>query len=83
MANINNTTESPLPIYIRLPRGNEKCRFTGLSRGHLQRLILPCEANNNSPPVESISLLRPGKNKGVRLVVLKSLLKLISNSNQQ
>ena len=60
--------------YIRLPKPGEKCAITGLSRAKLNELILPNERNHFSPPVASRSVRKPGSTRGVRLVLLESLL---------
>jgi hypothetical protein len=62
------------PQYIRLPKPGEKCPITGLSRAKLNELILPNERNHFNPPVASKSLRKPGSTRGIRLVLLESLL---------
>ena len=47
----NQTQSAGGPVYIRLPKGREKCPITGLSRAKLNELILPNERNNFSPQV--------------------------------
>ncbi|MBE7159222.1 MAG: hypothetical protein INR62_12475 [Rhodospirillales bacterium] len=54
------------------PRGHEF--YSGLRRGALNQLVLPCDKNGHKPPVASISLRKPGRVKGTRLIVLASLL---------
>jgi hypothetical protein len=66
------TGAPPLPEYIRLPRVGERCSITGMSRAILNRLIL-----GENPPVRSVSILRPGTSRGVRLVETKSLLQYL------
>ena len=66
------------PLYIPLPSGVETERFSGLKRGKINELILPCAANGFRPPVKSISLKPPGALKGKRLVVLASLLSYLA-----
>lgn len=62
------------PRYIRLPPQKTTCPYSGLSRGKLNELILPTK-RNPIPPVKSIKLPNRGKGKkGVRLVVLESLM---------
>ena len=63
-----------LPEYVPLPPSKETEFFSGLKRGVLNQLILPCSANHYRPPVKSISLRRPGCAKGKRLISLASLL---------
>lgn len=67
-----------LPRYVALPSGTETERYSGLKRGRLNFLILPCEANGFRPPVRSISLKPPGTIKGKRPIVLESLLNFLS-----
>ena len=63
-----------LPEFVPLPSGKATEFHSGLKRGALNLLILPCEANAYRPPVESVSLRRRGHAKGKRLIVLASLL---------
>lgn len=67
-----------LPRYVPLPSGTETERYSGLKRGRLNSLILPCGSNGFRPPVKSISLKPPGAVKGKRLIVLASLLSFLS-----
>lgn len=62
------------PVYIRLPKPGELCPYTGLSRAKMNELILPSERNNFRPPVASKSLRQPGQQRGVRLILLESLM---------
>lgn len=64
----------PLPIYIRLPKSGTRCHYTGLSRSALNSLILPSKENGFRPPVKSISDKKKGAVRGVRLILLESLL---------
>jgi site-specific DNA recombinase len=66
------------PVYIRLPKPGEKCPITGLSRAKLNELILPNERNHYDPPVASKSLRKAGAQKGVRLVLLESLMQYLA-----
>lgn len=72
-------TQPVLPEFVRLPKPGQTCPWTGLSRSKLNELILPCSANGHKPPVKSISLRRKGSNRGVRLIVLESLISFIKN----
>lgn len=76
-----NSNESQ-PIYIRVPRQNIKCPKTGLTRAYLNKLILPCKENNYDPPVKSVSACKKGKTKGVRLILLTSLLNYLESINK-
>ena len=79
--NTKNSNESQ-PIYIRVPRQNIKCPKTGLTRAYLNKLILPCKENNYDPPVKSVSACKKGKTKGVRLILLTSLLDYLESINK-
>ncbi len=74
---ISSPTNQPAsggPVYVRLPKPSQQCPITGLSRAKLNELILPSERNNFRPPVASKSLRKAGQQKGVRLILLESLL---------
>ena len=62
------------PEFIRLPAVGEREPYTGLARSTLNELILPCEANDNRPPVPSKVIRRKGAVRGIRLIPLESLL---------
>lgn len=62
------------PVYIRLPKPGERCPHTGMSRTTLNELILPIKRNNFCPPVASKSVRERGSTRGVRLILLESLL---------
>lgn len=68
------------PVYIRLPKSGELCPYTGLSRAKMNELILPSERNNFRPPVASKSLRQPGQQRGVRLILLESLMSYLHNA---
>ncbi len=76
-ATAGNTLTPTLPEWIRLPKPGTLCSWTGLSRSKLCELLLSCEANGHRPPVRSACLRRPGRQKGVRLIELASLLAYI------
>jgi hypothetical protein len=61
------------PEFIRLPKPGTQCQHSGLSRTHLNALVLPNLANKFNPPVRSVCLRQPGKIKGVRLIHYDSL----------
>ena len=82
MNNPSNYTTNPLslatqvavePEFIRLPRYGERDPVFGLSRGYLNTLVLPSNANGFKPPVKSCVLRKRGARTGVRLVDLNSL----------
>jgi hypothetical protein len=66
-----------IPEFVRLPRPGTRCPFTNLSRGYLNTLILPMEANGHQPPVASYALRRKGAKNGVRLISGASLVDFI------
>ena len=59
-----------VPVWIRLPRPGELEPRTGLTRGVIARLC-------NEGKVKGISLADKGKQRGVRLVSLASLLEYL------
>ena len=73
-----NTPKLYPPEFIRLPKPGQQCPYTGLSRSHLNSLILPTKANGNCPPVRSVSLRQRGATRGVRLVVFESILSYLN-----
>jgi hypothetical protein len=67
-------TEMLKPEWLRLPAPGTRCRFTGLSRGTLNELTLPCPANDHKPPVKSVVIRKRGAVRGIRLVSYDSLM---------
>lgn len=67
------------PEWIRLPSPGERCRFTGLSRGTLNELVIPCAANNEKPPVKSVVLRKRGSLRGIRLISYDSLMNYLTS----
>jgi hypothetical protein len=63
--------------FLRLPPPGQKCPITGLKRGYLNLLILPCRDNDYKPPVRSFCLRRKGSAKGVRLIDKADLIRFI------
>lgn len=61
-----------VPTFVRLPKSGTRCPWTGLSRSAICELILPARA-----PVKSVVLRRRGATRGVRLVLLSSLLRFL------
>jgi hypothetical protein len=74
---VGEVGEHQLPEFLRLPRTGTRCPITGLSRSHLNSLILPCEQNGHKPPVKSVSLRRRGALRGVRLIATHALLEYL------
>lgn len=63
--------------FLRLPPSGQKCPVTGLTRGYLNLLVLPCRENDFKPPVRSFTLRRKGRAKGVRLIDRGDLVRYI------
>ena len=80
---ISATDHVNLPEFIRLPRGGTRDPITGLSRSALNSLILPSNGNGFKPPVKSVCLRKHGAARGIRLIVLKSLLAYIHGQADQ
>lgn len=57
------------PEFVRLPKSGHRCPWTGLSRASLNELIL-----GSGAPVKSVVLRREGASRGIRLLLLSSLL---------
>lgn len=75
-----NQTHTGGPVYIRLPKPGALCPYSGLSRAKLNELVLPCERNKFKPLVASKSLRQKGAQRGIRLVLLESLMTYLSGS---
>ena len=75
-----NQLSTGAPTYIRLPKPGELCPLTGLSRAKLNELILPNSRNNYRPPVQSKSVKNPGQQRGVRLIIVESLMTYLNNN---
>lgn len=69
---VDRSAHSYLPEFIRLPRPGERCPYTGLSRTTLCELI----ANGS---IESRLVRKPGRVRGIRLIVLRSLLDYLNS----
>ena len=67
-----NLIPAILPEFIRLPRSSERCQISGLSRAGLNNLIL-----GPNPPVRSVCLRKRGALRGVRLIVVQSLIEYL------
>src|SRR6266404_2696679 len=62
------------PEFIRLPKAESRCPWTGLSRGKMNQIVLACKENGFKPPVRSVSIRQRGQNHAVRLVFFDSLI---------
>lgn len=71
---VGEVGEHQLPEFLRLPKVGKRCPITGLSRSHLNSLILPSAQNGHKPPVKSVSLRKRGAVRGVRLIPTDALL---------
>ncbi len=76
-----NQTHSGGPTYVRLPKPGTQCPYSGLSRAKLNELILPNERNGFDPPVASKSIRQKGAQRGIRLVLLESLMAYLSGKS--
>ena len=63
--------------FIPLPVTGEREKYTGLSRGRLNSLILPNQRNGYRAPVRSVSLREPGRKRGTRLIDFHSLMEYL------
>jgi hypothetical protein len=79
----DDSSSTVVPEFIRLPKPGSRDPFTGLSRSFLYELILPSEANGFKPPVRSVHLRKRGAVRGVRLIVLDSLIKYLHSKSVQ
>ena len=68
-----------LPEFVPLPPAKGVEFYSGLKRGKLNQLILPCPENGGRPPVKSVSLRQRGCLKGKRLIHLRSLLDYLAS----
>ncbi|MEZ5328342.1 MAG: hypothetical protein R3F19_25135 [Verrucomicrobiales bacterium] len=73
---INSTDSQGRPKYIRHPKAGTQCSYSD-SAAQLNQLILPSEDNDHDPPVKSVAITQPGKKRGVRMVLLSSLLEYL------
>jgi hypothetical protein len=71
------------PEFIRLPRNNRRCPYTGLSRSTLNGLILATKENGFKPTVRSLVLKKRGAIRGVRLIVYASLIDYLRSLDEQ
>lgn len=78
----NELGDSRSPRYIRLPKGGQVCPWTSLNRSSMYELITPTE-EMPTPPVKSVSLKKPGKTRGIRLIDLGSLLEYLDSRNSK
>ena len=67
------------PEFIRLPKPGMRCPWTGLSRGKMNQIVLPCKENGYKPPVRSVSIRQRGQKFAVRLVFFDSLIEYLKS----
>ena len=72
-----STATAQSPEFLRLPPTGKSCPVTGMKRGTLNILVLPCKENDYKPPVRSFTLRRKGHVKGVRLIDRADLVRYI------
>lgn len=68
-------TDSKQPAFICMPKHGYTCKLTGLSRPELLEMTVPCERNNNLPPVHSVVFNNRGRS--IRLINTNSLLRYL------
>lgn len=67
-----------------MPQNNTCCPFTGLKRGMLYNLCVPCKANSWKPPVQSKVIKgKTAQRKGARLINKASLLAYIESVDSE
>jgi len=66
------------PEFIRLPKKGKRCPLTGLSRSALYELIA-----GENPVVMSKSIVKPGRSRGTRLIVVSSLLNWVHQADSR
>lgn len=66
------TSPAAAPYAFRLPKAKSTDPYFGGARGWWNARILPCEANNFSPPVKSFVDKAPGARRGVRFILFES-----------
>jgi len=62
------------PEFLRFPKGNNPCPYTGMSRSGLYNLCVPCKANKFRPAVPGKCLRQPGNLTGVWLIPFAELI---------
>ncbi len=67
----NSVMPPTQPIFLRMPHGSDRCPHSGMARGALHDLTVPCLRNGFRPPVIS-HLVGQGRRK-VRLICFDSL----------
>ncbi|MDG2169591.1 MAG: hypothetical protein P8L44_16895 [Opitutales bacterium] len=68
---------SAMVEFIPLPSTGEREKYTGLTRGRLNALVLPNRNNDYRAPVRSVSLKELGKARGTRLIDFNSLMEYL------
>ena len=66
------------PDFIRLPADGEHCPHTGMKRGSMRNLCVPCKANGFKPKVPGKCLRQPGNLRGIWLIPYAALVEFIS-----
>jgi hypothetical protein len=66
---MRNTTFITQPEFVRVPRVGERCPVCSLPRTKMNQLI-----QGPNAPVKSVVVRQRGTNRGIRLVVVESLL---------
>jgi len=60
--------------WIRLPKDQEKCPYTGLSRSTLNEILTETDPLTGEKLVKSLVKIKPGAKRGIKLINLESVL---------
>ncbi len=60
--------------WIRLPKDQERCPLTGLSRASLNQILSETDPETGEKLVESFTKSQPGARRGIKLINRRSLL---------
>lgn len=66
-----------VPPFIRLPKRNKFCPYTGLSRSSITHLVVPCRRNDFKPPVEAVPSKQPNSKRGIWLIPSERLFRFL------
>lgn len=71
---IKKQKRTVVPEWSFVPRRDEHCLYSGLSRRSILLLVIPSKSNDFTPPVKSVMVRLTGNIRGRRLVSIPSLL---------
>lgn len=79
MSQTKSRNAPSLPEYVHLPKMGEREYYSQLSRSTMDRLVRPQECNGFKPPVVSRCVrIKGGARRGMRLILLSSLLDFLN-----